>query len=787
MIKKDTAYKNAMAQPLRNHSYMIVTIGAINQVAQKNAKCIGVYSYLSNLEKPFDSYDVEEPYATFENNLFKLDGTMFVPPTNSDYLLNNGIISQSLLGNISITFDVDYDIRGFTIFFGDNYPTSFKISNGTEEHTYSNDSSMFVCEDIYPNTKTLVFTPLEMKYGQNRFRINKIYMGVGITFENNKIQSSTFKEKTDSIASSLPQVDFSLKCENYNRMFDTENVNSAIHFLEIGQDVTWKYGYEVNENRTDWIDGGVAKLSSWSADDTKLEIKAKDSINDLTNKYLKGQYYENGISLYQLALDVLDDAGVDPRKYSIDTYLQTVFVNNPLPQKSHKECLQIIANCGRCKLYTDRQGIIKIVPNFVTVLNPDRMEVTSTDQTFYSSPKGVLKADSNYDYATFSNNHWRVDGSKYILPTNGDYLQTGFVSNEVSIFGETFEVDKGTLKLPEDYAEVEEDVIDLDTNKIEAEVSRRTLTMNDRYADAIFEHNPKFKIKLEAKQTFFGVHIDFDNNPAREMIIRTYLEGNVVNEFTEYNLELENYIEHEFSVFDEMEFEFVKCTPHSRIFVSRVSFGDVTDYYMSYNVLTDYPTGTIDKKTNKVGVVKYLYSKGVEEKNLVTQTVDLTGLSEYTIDLKKASSDLLVFDNQDNEEIALPILDYNTNSVTFRTSDLSGEHKITVKGKEYDITEKTISKTLEPSGDTIEWKNPLIGDDENADLVLEWIANYYSNNVTYDIQYRGEPRIEAEDIVFLENKYINNLQVQLDTHTIDFNGGALRGKATARRAINFSA
>ena len=37
MIIKDQAYKNAMAQPLRNHSYMIVTIGAINQVAQKRA------------------------------------------------------------------------------------------------------------------------------------------------------------------------------------------------------------------------------------------------------------------------------------------------------------------------------------------------------------------------------------------------------------------------------------------------------------------------------------------------------------------------------------------------------------------------------------------------------------------------------------------------------------------------------------------------------------------------------------------------------------------------------
>ena len=62
----------------------------------------------------------------------------------------------------------------------------------------------------------------------------------------------------------------------------------------------------------------------------------------------------------------------------------------------------------------------------------------------------------------------------------------------------------------------------------------------------------------------------------------------------------------------------------------------------------------------------------------------------------------------------------------------------------------------------------------------EWEGDYYYSNREYDIKYRGDPRIEANDILFLENKYVNNLLIRVLDHQIDFNG-SLSGTISARR------
>ena len=60
--------------------------------------------------------------------------------------------------------------------------------------------------------------------------------------------------------------------------------------------------------------------------------------------------------MYDLAIDVLHDAGVT--SYSIPTYLQNIITYAPLPIATHRECLQLIANAGRCVLYTGVDGEI---------------------------------------------------------------------------------------------------------------------------------------------------------------------------------------------------------------------------------------------------------------------------------------------------------------------------------------------------------------------------------------------------------------------------------------------
>jgi hypothetical protein len=91
--------------------------------------------------------------------------------------------------------------------------------------------------------------------------------------------------------------------------------------------------------------------------------------------------------------------------------------------------------------------------------------------------------------------------------------------------------------------------------------------------------------------------------------------------------------------------------------------------------------------------------------------------------------------------------------------------------------------TINNHGTHVKFENPLIGSLELAEQVARWLGNYYANNITYNVDYRGDPRIDSADIMFLENDYLNNLQVDVEKHTLKFNG-AYSGTLDLRRALN---
>ena len=740
MLSMPSAYKQAMDTKYRNQSYMLATIGVINQVAQKDswvAEDQGAgYSYLSNLTRLLDNYDVELEYATMEQDWFKADGSMVFPPRpeNVDYLYNNGAISADILGGICFYFGNTYNIRGLTINWGRNYPVDFAITNGTTTKEYTgNTLSYWTTEDIFDGTDYLLITPIRMVNGQDRLRIYKIFMGIGISFENKKIQKSTKAEYISPITEELPTIDFTMQVENYNRMFDVENHASAIHYLEVGQEVTVRYGYEVVDGGPiTWIDGCVCNLSAWEADDEAMSFSAKDKITDLDDTYYKGLYRPEGITLYDLAVDVLMDAGLDERKYDLDEYLKKVVVYNPLPCVTHKECLQIIANAGRCKIYTDRQGTICIKAAFVTVISPERMIVQSEDATPWSSLPSVINGVTKYEYATMSQNHCLADGSMFFLPHSGSYLTAGFVSEATAD------------------------------------------------AEGNFGNNPKFTIILEAAMVYYSLKLNFSSNPAQGVTIHTYYEGALQESYMVPDpFGLENLIEHEFPEFDTMTFEFTKGQPNSRIFVDSVVFGDVSDYNMNYRVMTKYPKGIQKEKVSRVDVVRSLYSLTDEVQNIFQEMVDVTDFSAYTFYFTEASYDVTVA----ADGMVLPISESSSYYVAVDVSELTGEHEFIVEGKTYIVTEKICSKTINTTGKIEEWSNPLISEEALAQLQAEWLGNYFLNNIEYDIGYRGEPRLDSGDIVFLENKYVEGLQIQIYEHKLTFNG-ALSGTAKARRAVS---
>ena len=136
-------------------------------------------------------------------------------------------------------------------------------------------------------------------------------------------------------------------------------------------------------------------MSKWSANSRDATFNATDKFTLLTGQYYKGQYYANGISLYDLALLVLADAGItDSNEYFVDNFLKTTITHNPLPITTHAECLQIIANAGRCTLSIDRQNRIHIqaaIAPTITISPNGQLDFSTVD-SILDSDDGALTA-----------------------------------------------------------------------------------------------------------------------------------------------------------------------------------------------------------------------------------------------------------------------------------------------------------------------------------------------------------------------------------------------------------
>lgn len=733
-------YKEAMKLPHRNRAYIRVSIGVVNSDAQNNAALDEEteLTYYSDGKKPFDGYTVTKPYATAEQNFSKVDGSMYFLPKETDgyNYYNNGIVTKDILGSVYISFGglVGLDIKGLTIDFGECYPTQFTIQSDLGTKSYENDKQLFTTEDSFDGSSYFVITPITMIGGQDRMRIYQMTFGIANTFSNDKVINCSLKDYVSPISETIPSMDASLTIDNQDLYYSPDNPESAIAYMEIGQEVKVSFGYDVTGNvDIEWLPETTSYLNTWSADDVQAKFTSTDRFYQLTDTYYKGLYRSDGITLYDLALDVLNDAGIeDEREYYVDPYLKRITVYNPLPAVKHSEALQIIANAGRCALYEDRANKIHLKASFV----PD-MEVSVNNKTDYSSIENLLKDNQKDAYAIASNDFSRVDGSLFFMPKDGSYKETGYVSNSIAD------------------------------------------------ADGNFAENPVITVTLESGFTAFGMIMNFRNVAPQEFVIRTYYLSAIQDTYTVENPDTEYITDYQFNDFDKMEIEFTKGHPNARIAIDNILIGDVTDYrLMRTRDLMDNPTGTRQEKVKMISVKKTNYRESQEGfKELITEKVTLTEEMQHTVYFSIASYSFKA-SVKDNSSIGVQIVDSSNYFVTvkFTNATAGTEIELVIQGYEYVADESYYRVTHNPNGQEIEWSNPLISTDEQARDLEEWIATYYLGDVDYEISWRGDPRVEANDLFYLELKNREDALIRSYQNELSFNG-AWSGSMKARKVV----
>lgn len=730
MQKVSKDYKESMKKPFRNRGYIKATIGIINQDAQDDINAhseLNNFTDFSDTRKIFEGYEVERVYATTEKDFSRLDGEMyFLPLENKDLeIYNNGIISNELLGSFYIDFTnkIGYDIKGLTIDFGEYYPTSFSVEWDNGEITYKNNQRLFITEDVFDGVKYFKITALSMVNEQGRLRIYQFSCGISKTFTNKDVLKYSLKDFVSPITETIPSQDMSLEVDNQDLYYSVDNPNSSFAFFEVGQEIRVSFGYDTTGNEDiEWLPPNTCYLKTWKADDTKAQFTATDQFDYLKEKYYKGEYKKDGISLYDLSIDVLNDAGiVDEREYYIDPYLKNVIVNNPIPAVKHSEALQIIANAGRCVLYQDRNKRIRMKSSFVP-----KMEVSVNNETEYSNISELLKDTPKEFYAVYSNDFSVVDGSVLFMTENQEeYKKSGYVSNSIS-----------------------------DDN-------------------GLFEENPKITIDLEAPFSAYGMIINFANTYPTKFTMTTFYQDEEVQK-----KEIENdsliYAEYEeFDMFDKMEIEFAENNPNSRIFINSILIDDITDYILSRtdDVLNN-PTGERQNKVKSISVTKTLYNESEEQKNIKTEEIVLDkGSSLYEIVLSKPSYDFEIFVNSNNANAT--IIEQSNYRVLLEFTGIENDKSVveyTLKGHEYATSESNYTVQHYQYGDVKTWKNPLISTTEHAKDVEAWLASYYLGDIAYNVKWRGDPRTDANDLFYLELKDRENALIRAYEKQLSFNG-----------------
>ena len=742
-----------MKSPIRERGYIEVTFGVVNHKAQEKARVNenGNFAYYTNNNRIFDSQVRKEQYGTFEENFTRLDREMYFPPRPDSGLgyYDTGLVGGSLVsdGYYEVTINLNIpnaEIKGLTIDFGDNYPTDFDIhySSGAIP-VFGNTEKKWVTETVIGPTDYIRIVARAMKNTHSRLRISSILFGYGLVYDNESVMDSRLESFVSPTCQELPQIDFSVTLNNYDQYFNVDDPESAINFLETGQEMNVRYGYQLpkeneeDEDEIEWIQGAKLLCSEWEATDTTATIRAWDVFRSMDSEYYKGVYNANGRSFYNLAVDVLQDAG--ETNYHIEPRLKSIYTKNPIPRVKHKEALQLIANACRCTLYQTRDGVISIRSNYKPTLTP-----SSNSEASYSVMSNLFLPGKKQEYASFSSDYTRLDNTMYFLPRSGvSGIYTGYISGYQS-----------------------------DSN-------------------GEFGINPIVTINQDVENPYYSLSLVFGEALPSGFIIRTYLQNDLVDELAfpneEYgSIEKEMYIQYKFDDFTKMEIEFTGTEkPYNRIVLNSIYLDKNPDFTMELNDILSFPKATKLERVQEVVVPCYLYRKLNDQESIYNENVTITTANstmeffwsephcDYSVKINGSAS------------TGVSIVSFGSYYAKIRFS-ITGTFSLEILGHKYKIAEKKAVKKLLDSGQdgkTITWENPLVSDMTVADNLASWLADHYSKTIEYEYSTRGHPELDVSDIIHQERKTKNGVRlvdVGIYKHVIKFNQ-AFSGEVGATR------
>lgn len=724
------AYKLQMQKGIRNPSRIEIVYGVFNADATEQA----VLS--DNGGTAYSSLDIKDEaasgsYITFEPGRWVVgQAGKILPRESAD---NTGYVSAQQADAdghfesnpaITIAFAEVHNIFGLTFTFDPitgEYPLEIRV-NGM---TFTPTSSAWVLDQGFDAVDQLVIEFVRVR-PYYRARVQQILFGQQVIFSDDKVIKASVTSKVDLLSLALPSKSLSFTIENtdlrYNPLDYTAKA-SILQYTEQQQPVLVRFGYELDDGSTEWVPAENLILEGSPTTSTiYATFKAMDSLSALDGLFYKGLYRPEGITLYDLAVEVLSDAGVE--SYVLPDYLKDITTKGALPVVTHKECLQIIANAGECILYTDRAGAI----HMDVALDPT-IRVSDTGHVAHSNVQSAFN-DENLPtkaYIDFLPGSWIVGNDRLaILPADKKaYTRTGFISSAISD-------DSGTF------------------------VDPPTITLKYSFPYSIFTLPLVFdSIRSEYATNFRIVYL---------------LAGTRVDEYlVTGNTEVSPVVEHFSAGFDEIQIQIQKWSAGPRrAVVDRIGERRVNDFTFAFNSTYGEPATQKQESCKSVTVYCYNYAPQTAEEEIYREEI--------------AAGDGLTLEIQ-HEGAVNAKATFSGGSITAQQHytymsiiTLSGSGELVISGNRIAQSTTSVVKQINPKGVSKEpLENPLITSQARAAAVATWTADYFAKRNLLTADYRGNPELDVYDLLYMQSQFLELFPVWLMEHTINYNG-ALSGK-----------
>lgn len=440
------ASKNMIEQlkkPKRNLGFLKVKFNIVDPETNPDLSSNSeeIFSDLDNIKET--TIPQTKNYATLEKNFWLLNDSQ--PIYGSEELEQTYVSSYMSDKNclfsdkacITLTSSVYLTTLGLTMVFDSidkNYAKKLKVKAYRDstmimdkDYTLNSYSDRLIFADneelVRWNKIEIYFIESSLPY--RRIRINQLLFGIMETYTDENLISAESKEKTTMINSELPTHTFKFTIDNMNKLFNPDNPQGWYRYILQQQPISYEWGYQLDDGTIEWILGGKMLLTgSVEVGENQVSFSTTSLINYLTKVYKKGVYNSSGRSLYDLAVDVLEDSNIDSSQYNLWSGLKLIKTDAPLPKLEARQLLQIIATTGNCILFTNRENVINIQP-FNYVLNPDGMSYD------FITSNPVVKVQSELHNTIIYINHYSKEDNVSELFKNESLEITGTKTIEI--------------------------------------------------------------------------------------------------------------------------------------------------------------------------------------------------------------------------------------------------------------------------------------------------------------------------------------------------------------------